>query len=174
MIFSFIYDIIRTIYVLKVIICMKNICCFAGHSRVYSSEKVYEKVLLLAETLICDQKVSEFRVGNYGGFDALCTRAIRELKNKYPHIVLILVIPYLTNDINEYKNYYNETYDAILIAQIPESTPKKFQIIKANQYMVDKSQFMICCIDHEWGGAFKTLEYAKRKKYIKIYNIANA
>ena len=45
-------------------------------------------------------------------------------------------------------------------------------IKKANQYMVDNSQCMICYVRHSWGGAAKTLEYAKRKKDIEIFNVA--
>ena len=126
----------------------------------------------MAETLICDKGVNEFWVGNYGQFDKLCARAISEIKKKYPHIVLILIIPYLTKELNENKDYYNTKYDGILLASLPENIPPRYKIIKANRYMVDRSDFLICCIEHSWGGAYKTVEYAKGKNNITVYNVS--
>ena len=31
---------------------------------------------------------------------------------------------------------------------------------------------MICYVKNTWGGAVKTLEYAQRKKHIKIFNLS--
>ena len=92
-------------------------------------------------------------------------------KKLYPHIKLILVIPYLTKVITKYKEQFYEKYDSILMADIPLSTPKNLRIIKSNQYMVDKSDFLICYINRGWGGAAQTVDYAD-KKGIKVINIA--
>lgn len=145
-------------------------CCFAGHSDIYDSEAT-DKVKRVAEELIIKYSVNEFWVGNYGSFDGCSGRAIRELKKNYPHIKLDLVIPYLTKDINEYKELYYKKCDNILVADIPLTTPKRLQIIKANEYMVDNSGFLICYIDHTWGGAVKTFDYARKRK-LKIFNVA--
>lgn len=150
---------------------MNRKCCFAGHSNSYLSDETENRLKELIEKLIVEDKVTEFWVGNYGNFDSLCAGTVRILKDKYPEIELILVIPYLTNDINEYKELYYKNYDTILVADIPEHTPKRFWITKCNEYMVDKSDFIICYIRHRWGGAAVTLEYAKRKKHIKIHNL---
>lgn len=145
-------------------------CCFAGHSDMYNSE-AKNKVKKIAEELIVNNSVNEFWVGNYGSFDGCAGKAIRELKEIYPHIELDLVIPYLTKGINEYKELYYQNYDNIIVADIPITTPKRFRIIKANEYMVDNSKFLICYVERSWGGAVKTLGYAKRKK-LNIFNIA--
>ena len=97
---------------------------------------------------------------------------LSKIKEKYADIQLNLVIPYLTSDINEYKELYYEKYDHILMADLPERTPKKFQILKCNEYMVNNSDFIICYVQYSWGGASKTLEYAQKKKHIKIFNLA--
>lgn len=152
---------------------MNNICCFAGHRKIYNAEYIFKKVTNLAEKLILERNISEFRVGNYGEFDSLCARAIRKIKEKYPEVKLTLVIPYLTNEINEYKEFYHKNYDSILLADISQNTPRRLRIIKANQYMVESSRFLICYIDHEWGGAAQTLECAKTRKNIKIFNLAD-
>ena len=37
--------------------------------------------------------------------------------------------------------------------------------------MVDKADYIICFVDHDWGGAYQTYKYAKRKGK-KILNLA--
>ncbi len=150
----------------------KKRCCFAGHSDVYNDE-IRKRIKETAEILIRDFDVKEFWVGNYGGFDGYATSAVQELKQLYNDIELILIIPYLTKDLIEYKSIYDKKYDDICVAEIPETTPKRYHIIKANEYMVKSSDFLICYVNHSWGGAARTFEYAKRKKNIKIFNMAD-
>lgn len=149
-----------------------KICCFAGHRDIYDNsvkEKIKEKLI----TLIEKEDVKRFRVGNYGDFDSCAASVVRELKQVYSDITLELVIPYVTKEINDYKKLYYENYDHILIADIPTSTPARYKIIKANQYMVDNSAYLVCYVRHSWGGAARTLEYAQRKNHIKIFNLAD-
>ncbi len=82
---------------------MKKICCFAGHSKLYGKEDIYENLLSAIEHLITEENITEFWVGNYGDFDNLSAKAVRVLKDKHPDIQLNLVIPYLTKEINEYR-----------------------------------------------------------------------
>ena len=151
---------------------MNKRCCFAGHSKLYHTDDIYNTLVNLIEKLVVEEDVSEFWVGNYGNFDSLSAKAVRYLKEKYPNIQLNLVIPYLTSGINEYKEIYYKNYDHILMSDLPEQTPKKFQILKCNEYMVDNSDFIVCYVQYSWGGAAKTLEYAQRKKHIEIFNLA--
>lgn len=151
---------------------MKNICCFAGHSQLYGAEDIYDKLLSVIEKLITDENISEFWVGNYGAFDRLSAKAVRELKIKHPEIQLNLVIPYLTSEINEYKEQYYKDFDNILIADMPEKTPKKVQIIKSNQYMIRNSKILVCYVKHSFGGTAKTFEYASKREHIEIINLA--
>ena len=150
---------------------MSKICCFAGHSKLFDTEQIYKKLLEAVESLIVNEGFEEFWVGNYGEFDRLSARAVREVKKRYPEIRLNLIIPYLTSEIKEYKEDYYKSYDEIITADIPENTPFKARIIKCNRFMTDKAKCLICFINHSWGGAAKTLEYAK-KKDLKIINLA--
>ncbi len=144
-------------------------CCFAGHRDIYDREKVYEKVKSEIERLIREKNVTEFWVGNYGSFDGLCRDAVKELKETY-NVTLCLVIPYITDKIKKNKEDYYKNYDHILMADIPLKTPYKFRILKCNQYMVENCDFLISYVMYGWGGASKTLEYAK-KRNIKIISI---
>ena len=60
-------------------------------------------------------------------------------------------------------------YDGIVMLPV-ENTPPKYAILKRNEYMVDQSELLIAYVNHGWGGAAKTLEYAvrKHKKYINL------
>ena len=150
---------------------MRKRCCFAGHSKLYDMDGIYAHLLQLVEKLIVEEGVSEFWVGNYGNFDWLSAKAVRTLKEKYPNIQLNLVIPYLTSNINADKDFYSKKYDYILMADIPEKTPKKFQILKCNEHMVNNSDFLVCYVEYSWGGAAKTVAYAKRKQHIQIWHV---
>ncbi|MBQ6795361.1 MAG: hypothetical protein IJO83_04370 [Clostridia bacterium] len=134
-------------------------CCFAGHSKIYEtnvSELLYRQI----EFLICEKNVTEFWLGNYGDFDRLCISVLSQLR-KFYKIKCFLIIPYLTKDIIENKNAYAKKYDGIYMADMPPNTPPRLKILKTNHYMVDNSDYLICFINTPWGGAAKTLEYAK-------------
>lgn len=146
------------------------ICGFAGHSKVYDSnleEKIYEK----CEELIIRYKINEFWVGHYGDFDLLAAKVVNRLKEHYPDIKLILVIPYLVKEIMDNKEEYYKKYDSILIAPIPESTPQKYRILKCNHFLVNNCSFLITYINYSFGGAWKTLSYAHKRNKSKIFNL---
>ena len=145
-------------------------CCFAGHNKYYDAN-MNSKIRETATNLIEQFGVKEFWVGQHGGFDSCAAQVIRDLKKEYPYIELILVIPYITKFLNESKDIYYQKYACILVADIPLNTPPRFKILKTNQYMVDKSNFLICCVDHSWGGAAQTLEYAQKKQHITVINL---
>ena len=48
-----------------------------------------------------------------GDFDKKCESAVRGMKRKYPglSIRLVLVIPYMTHQLNRDKEYYEASYD---------------------------------------------------------------
>ena len=108
---------------------------FCGHSRLYADAGLKDKLKREIEKLISDG-ADEFFLGGYGQFDTLCAVAVKELKETYPHINSVLVIPYLERSYNTYL------YDETLYPPI-EDIPKRYAIIKRNEYMVDKSDVVI-------------------------------
>ena len=106
-------------------------------------DSVYVKAKKEIVKLIENENVREFYVGNYGEFDRGVASIIRKLKCIYNDISLVLVIPYLTKEINKGKEWYCEKYDHITIADVPLDTPVRYRIVKANEYMVDNSDFII-------------------------------
>ena len=85
---------------------------------------------------------------------------MRELKKDFPNIELIFISPYLEN-----KNLKvaNEIYDDTIYPPL-ETVPKKFAIIKRNEWMIDNCDILVAYVKYSWGGAEKTLNYAIRKK----------
>lgn len=141
-----------------------KICTFCGHSQITEHAKVkvwFEKVI---ENLINDD-FDVFYLGGYGDFDNLCCSILTKLKEKYPHIKRVFVTPYIDKDFD--KNSYDESYYPSL-----ENVPKKFAISKRNEKMVEQSDVVVAYVIYSWGGASKTLEFAKRKKK-HIINFTN-
>ena len=146
-------------------------CCFAGHGKICDG-KIKEKLLQHITTLIEEENVKDFWVGSYGDFDEYSASILIELKQTYTDMRIELVTPYLREKISANNAYYSH-FNCVIVADIPENTPHKYRILKTNEYMVNKSDYIICYVEHSWGGAAKTFEYAKRKKHIRIINIAN-
>ena len=137
---------------------------FCGHSTLSIEETKYleEKLFMEIEKLIL-KGAEEFLLGGYGNFDFISAKTVKKLKNKYPHIKSVLVIPYLNREYNSISLYDATEYPPI------EKVPKKLAIIKRNEYMVDKSDVVIAYVKFSWGGARITLDYAiKKKKKIKM------
>ena len=145
------------------------IITFCGHSNCLFSddEKDELKQLLIKE--IRKNPTCKFYLGGYGDFDSLCLRTLRELKTDLPNIELLFITPYLDKNYSklELAKYY---YDDVIFPPI-ENVPRKFAILKRNEWMVDSAELVIAYVKYSWGGAAKTLEYAKRKK-VPIINIA--
>ena len=147
-----------------------KICCFAGHRQIHDSNiklKIKQKAITLIE-----KGTTIFLVGNYGNFDRYAASAIRSLKERYPFIQLHLVIPYLTNEIITNKKWYESRFEHILLADIPKHTPHQLKIVKGNEYLVNRCDYLIAYVMYSYGGAAKTMAYAKRKEHITIHNLA--
>ena len=141
------------------------ICTFVGHREVYDS-KAKEKLKAEIERIIKENDGVEFFCGGMGEFDLLCASEVRKQKRNYPDkdIKLYLIIPYLTQDINENAEYYRQNYDEIIRPDCLMGVHYKSAIQKRNRYMIDKSDIIISYIRRKSGGAYQSYFYAKRKE----------
>ena len=73
-----------------------------------------------------------------------------------------MIFAYITGKKNPFDEDFYKRFDDNLYSEI-EKVPPKFAIIKRNEWMIDKSDFLIAYVEHNWGGAYRTLECAKRK-----------
>ena len=147
------------------------IITFCGHSNCLFSDEEKEKLKQLLIKEIRKNPTCKFYLGGYGDFDSLCLRTLRELKVDFPNIELLFITPYLDNNYSKLQlaKYY---YDDVIFPPI-ENVPRKFAILKRNEWTVDSADLVIAYVKYSWGGAAKTLEYAKRKK-VPIINIAQS
>lgn len=132
------------------------IVSFCGHRDVYQQEKVSAK---LEEAIACliSEGASRFLLGGYGDFDLLAAKAVCRAKKRIPELESILVIPYLD------RKYDCDLYDRTLYPGL-EHVPRRYAISKRNEYMVDVSDVLLAYVTHDWGGAARTVEYARQKK----------
>ena len=144
---------------------------FCGHSNCLFSDEEKEKLKQLLIKEIRKNPTCKFYLGGYGDFDSLCLRTLRGLKKEFQDIELIFITPYIDKNYSklEFAKYH---YDDVIFPPL-ESIPRKFAILKRNEWMVDSADLVIAYVKYSWGGAAKTLEYAKRKK-VPIINIAQS
>ena len=146
------------------------IIAFCGHSQFFKTEEYEEKILAFLQEKVGNQPADMY-LGGYGGFDAFAFECCKKYQRTHPKVSLVFVTPYLTVEYQKnHLNYQKTRYDSILYPEI-ESTPLKFAIYNRNRYMVERADFVVAYITHDWGGAYKTYQHAKRRKK-PIFNIA--
>ena len=145
------------------------IITFCGHSNCLFSEEVKEQLKNILVSKIIKKTTCKFYLGGYGDFDRLCLRTLKDLKADFPNIELIFITPYLDKNYSKLE-FAKYLYDDVIFPPL-ESVPRKFAILKRNEWMVDEADLIIAYVMYSWGGAAKTLEYAKRKKKT-IINLA--
>ena len=141
----------------------QKICTFAGHSKIYGDDTVKERLKKEIRNLIENYGVTVFYNGGKGQFDWLCAECVKELKRDYPFIKSYLILAYIPGKRSQFGIDFYKRFDDIIYPEI-EKTPLKFAVIKRNKWVIDRSDFLIAYVGHSWGGAYRTLEYAKRKK----------
>ena len=149
------------------------IITFIGHSFVSSQKRIEKIVKEQIRNNITNVESITCYLGGYGDFDRICAHACRELKQEYSAIEIVYVTPYITlseqNKIQEMLNY--GLYDASIYPPI-ENVPPKFAILKRNEWMMTNADLIIAYIKHDYGGAYKSLQVAKRRKK-NIINICD-
>lgn len=128
-------------------------CTFFGHADAYNINLTVLKECI--EQLI-GEGVNGFYVGNQGNFDRAVYDCLHQLRVKYPHIHISVVLAYLPEN--------NQNQKASMDAIYPEGIeigPPKFAIERRNKWMINASQYCICFITRKWGGAYK---FARRAK----------
>ena len=85
------------------------------------------------------------------------------MKEEKPDIEMALVTAYLGRQAD------GESYDYMIYPTLRDVTQRS-AIPQRNEWMVDSADVVVAYVTHEWGGAAKTLEYARRcGKRVMLY-----
>ena len=128
---------------------------FCGHRDLDDPEAIRHWLEETVDRLIGDG-ADRFLLGGYCAFDLLAASVVSQAKQKHPTIRSILVLPYLDRKADA------SLYDSTLYPPL-ETVPRRFAIVKRNEYMVSCSDVVVAYVLYSWGGAAATLRYAERQ-----------
>ena len=132
-------------------------CFFIGHR--YADECIYEKLLAAVDTHISEYGVTDFLVGHYGAFDRMAARAVAEARRAHPGISLTMLLPYYPEDR---AIFVPPIFDGTFYPPDMELCPKRYAIVRANQYAIEHSDYLIAYVTGV-GKSRDFLSYAERK-----------
>ena len=144
---------------------------FAGHSFISSSDIVKKAVKEEIIKNIINSESVTFYLGGYGDFDKICACVCKELKKENSKILVAYVAPYISlSEQAKIKEMLDCGLCDTCIYPPIEKVPPKYAILKRNEWMMTNSDLVIACVNCKYGGAYKSLQMAKRKKK-KIINV---
>ena len=133
-------------------------CFFIGHRE--ASSEALPALTEAVEQHIVEHGVTEFIVGNYGGFDHMAAKAVIAAKERYPGITLSMLIPYhpAERPLELPQGFDNTFYPPGM-----EKVPRRLAIARANRYMVDHVDYLIAYAWHPASNARDLMAYAQKK-----------
>lgn len=148
----------------------KVTACFSGHRKIPSNEiSAVKKSLVETISSSIEKGYRYFGAGGALGFDTIAAQSVLELKEKYPDIKLILVLPcpnqtrgWKDTDVSEYERIKSEADKVVYTSN------QYFRgcMQKRNRHLVDNSSLCICYLTKSTGGTFYTVKYAKNKELV--------
>lgn len=150
-------------------------CCFTGHRQIPLSERT--ELAAMLERAVMDlyhRGVLYYGAGGAVGFDCLAAQTVLRLRDIYPNIKLILVLPCLNQtqgwraeDVAEYERIKGQADKVTYISQ----QYTRDCMFKRNRRLVDYSGFCICYLTKNSGGTAYTVDYARRQG-LMVVNLA--
>ena len=145
---------------------------FFGHRHIDEPLAIEEQLEKIIREIISTKDYVEFLIGRDGEFDQLVSSAVRRCKKTFrdDNSALVLVLPYMTAEYRNNTRSFDEYYDAVEICS--ESSDKYFKSAHQvrNRTMVERSDLVVFCVEHNYGGAYTTMRYAMKKEvnYINL------
>ena len=149
--------------------------CFTGH-RELPADDLPEISKHLEDTLVTliEQGYRYFGAGGALGFDTLAAQVVLRLRERYPQIRLILVLPCL-NQTRSWQQADVDIYEELKrrADKVTYTSESYFRgcMQKRNRRLVDNSSVCICYLTKPTGGTAYTVNYALRSG-LRIINIA--
>ena len=138
---------------------------FFGHRYIDNPLKVEELLEEHIRKLINEKEYMDFIVGRNGEFDqCVSSTVLRVRKNvRDDNSALVLVLPYATAEYLNNEKYFHDYYTDVEISYAASKAHPKSAIQIRNREMVDRADLVICYIEHNEGGAYKTIKYASEQ-----------
>lgn len=145
------------------------IISFFGHSK-FISNKEDETIVLKIIKQEAAGKPVEFYLGGYGNFDEFAKKCAKKYKEEYNNTKIYFITPYINKWLDIRKEYFEKEYDGIIYPPL-ENVPLKFAISRRNEWIINKSDYIIAYVNTHYGGAYNSLLYADmhNKKYTNIF-----
>lgn len=145
-----------------------KVACFSGHRKMPQDCTELRVCLEKAIISLIEQGVVFFGSGAALGFDQIAASTVLNLKEDYPHIRLVMVLPCppehqsLKWNDEQKKRYYEilKQADKVRILS-PRYTSSC--MLDRNRHLVDNSAYLICYLRERSGGTFYTVNYAERQ-----------
>ncbi len=152
-----------------------KVACFSGHRKLPQDCTELQANLEKAIIPLIERGVVFFGNGGAVGFDALAATTVLRLKEDYPHIRLVMVLPCPPEQQSlkwnaEQKKRYCEILDRADKVRILSPGYTNSCMLDRNRHMVDSSAYLICYLREQRGGTFYTVNYAEQQG-IKILRL---
>lgn len=138
---------------------------FFGHRILERTQFLERELETLIGRFLMEKEYVEFLVGRNGEFDLLAAATIHRCKRmiRGDNSALVWVMPYLTAEFRDNEEAYRDYYDEIEICEGSANKHFKATIQERNRSMVDRSDFVVFCVQREKGGALQTMRYAQSR-----------
>lgn len=137
---------------------------FFGHRYINNFRIIEDRLEELLIKLLKEHEYVDFLVGRNGDFDQLVSSTIKRVKREFrdDNCTHILVLPYNSAEFQNNEESFVEYYDEIEICPESHAAHFKTAIQTRNRAMIDRSDLIICYIDHNSGGAYQSVKYAAK------------
>ena len=128
---------------------------------------MFDKLYYEIEKLILKENVRVFYVGTNGNFDRMVYQVLEKLESKHT-ITIHVVLAYL--NIKKDNMYFD--IDKTIFPDVLEKTPFRYAINKRNEYMIKKSDYIICFVKNTFSNSYNYLQVAM-KNNLEIINLGS-
>ncbi len=147
----------------------ETVCCFFGHHD--ATDEIKDKLRQKIRSLIVNENAQKFYVGSHGRFDYMVLEVRSEMKNEFPHINYAVVLAYIPHHPSDEYSYC--TPEESIFPGGLEKVPRKYGILWRNDWMLKRSDTVICYVWHCIGGSGRMVEKALKqgKRVINLVEI---
>ena len=150
-------------------------CCFTGHRKLPEEQLPQLKQALFKVIVrLASQGVTRFACGGALGFDTLAAQMVLVVKETFPQIQLLLVLPCRTQDKywpKEDQEIYREILARADRVVFVSETYTQGCMQKRNRLLVEGSSVCVCYCTKKQGGTVYTLNYARQNE-LNLINLA--